>query len=111
MRLVLRNHELIVGEQVLLELRRNLRKKLRLPSDVIGRYETFLRAQAVTVADAPRREIKGLDAGDAQVLADAVAGAADVLATGDRDLLALGQRAPLPILSPRQAWESLRRGP
>jgi putative PIN family toxin of toxin-antitoxin system len=110
-RLVLRNHDLIVGEQVLLELRRNLRKKLRLPSDVIGRYETFLRAQAVTVADAPRREIKGLDAGDAQVLADAVAGAADVLATGDRDLLALGQRAPLPILSPRQAWESLRRGP
>lgn len=109
MRLVLRDHELVIGEQVLLELRRNLRKKLRLPSEVVERYDAFLRAQAVIVPDAQRIDVKGLDAGDAQVLADAVAGAADVLATGDRDLLALGPRAPLPILSPRQVWESLRR--
>ena len=110
MRLVLRDHELVIGEQVLLELRRNLSKKLRLPSEVIERYDAFLRAQAVIVPDAQRVDVKGLDAGDAQVLADAVAGAADVLATGDRDLLRLGPRAPLPILSPRQVWESLRRG-
>lgn len=109
MRLVLRDHELVIGEQVLHELRRNLSKKLRLPSEVVGRYDAFLRAQAVIVPDAQRIDVKGLDAGDAQVLADAVAGAADVLATGDRDLLTLGPRAPLPILSPRQVWESLRR--
>ncbi len=109
MRLVLRDHELVIGEQVLLELRRNLSKKLRLPSEVVERYDAFLRAQAVIVPDARRVDVKGLDAGDAQVLADAVAGAADVFATGDRDLLTLGPRAPLPILSPRQTWESLRR--
>jgi putative PIN family toxin of toxin-antitoxin system len=110
MRLVLRDHELVIGERVLLELKRNLTKKLRLPSDVIKQYDTFLRAQAVAVPDAARTDVDGLDAGDAQVLADAVAGLADALVTGDRELQALGARSPLPILSPRQLWESLRRG-
>ena len=110
MRLVLRDHELVVGEQVLLELRRNLSKKLRLPSEVSERYDALLREQAVIVPHAQRADVKGLDAGDAQVLADAVAGEAEVLATGDRELLALGPRAPLPVLSPRQVWELLRRG-
>lgn len=110
MRLVLRDHELVIGERVLLELKRNLTKKLRLPSDVIEQYDTFLRAQAVAVSDAARADVEGLDAGDAQVLADAVAASADVLVTGDQKLQALGARAPLPILSPRQLWESLRRG-
>lgn len=110
MRLVLRDHEVIVGEQVLLELRRNLSKKLRLPNEVIERYDAFLREQAVIVPHAQRADVKGLDAGDAQVLADAVAGAAGVLATGDRELLTLGPRAPSRILSPRQVWELLRRG-
>lgn len=110
MRLVLRDHEVVVGERVLLELRRNLTKKLRLPSDVIEDYDAFLRAQAVAVPNAARADVEGLDAGDAQVLADAVAGSADVLVTGDRELQALGAHAPLPILSPRQLWESLRRG-
>lgn len=108
-RLVLRDHEMVVGERVLLELRRNLTKKLRLSSEVAEEYDRFLRAQAVAVPSAPHAAIKGLDAGDAQVVADAVAGLADVLVTGDRALLSLGRLAPLPISSPRQLWESLRR--
>ena len=109
-RLVLRDHQMVVGEQVLLELRRNLTKKLRLPREVANQYDRFLRAQAVAVPHAAHAAIKGVDAGDAHVVADAVAGLADVLVTGDRDLQTLGARAPLPILSPRQLWESLRRG-
>jgi putative PIN family toxin of toxin-antitoxin system len=110
MRLVLGNHDVVVGERVLLELKRNLARKLRLPGDLIEQYDTFLRAQAVAVPNAARVDVEGLDAGDAQVLADAVAGSADVLVTGDRILQALGTRAPLLILSPRQLWELLRRG-
>ena len=110
MRLVLRDHEVVVGERVLLELRRNLAKKLRLPNEAIEQYDAFLRAQAVVVPNAPRRDVEGLDAADAQVLADAVAGLAEVLVTGDLALQELGAGAPLAILSPRQLWESLRRG-
>jgi predicted nucleic acid-binding protein len=111
MRLVLRDHELVVGERVLLELKRNLTKKLRMSADVVEGYDAFLRAQAGAVPNAARADVEGIDASDAQVLADAVAGAAEVLVTGDRELLTLGALAPLPILSPRQLWESLRYGP
>jgi predicted nucleic acid-binding protein len=37
-----------------------------------------------------------------------VAGDADLLVSGDQDLLVLASRAPLPILSPRDAWNRLR---
>jgi hypothetical protein len=41
--------------------------------------------------------------------ASAVAGSADVLVTGDKDLLSLSPAAPLPILNPRAFWELVRR--
>lgn len=110
MRVVLCDHELVVGECLLVELRRNLTKKVRPPRDLIDQYDAFLRAQAVVVPDAAPSGVKGLDAGDAQVLGDAVAAAADVLVTRDREFQTLGANAPLPVLSPRQFWEKLRRG-
>jgi len=48
---------------------------------------------------------------DRWVLAKAVAGAADVLVTGDEDLLAIRGEAPIPILDPRAFWDLLRAGP
>lgn len=41
------------------------------------------------------------DVTDLPVLAEAVAGGADVLVTGDRDLLSVAAKAPIPILAPR----------
>ena len=41
----------------------------------------------------------------------ALAGRADALITGDRDLLALAPAFPVPILSPRAAQALLRKGP
>jgi predicted nucleic acid-binding protein len=38
-------------------------------------------------------------------LVSAVAGAADVLVTGDRDLLAVAMKAPLKVGEPRGFWE------
>ena len=48
------------------------------------------------------------DPDDAWVVATAVHGGADVLVTGDAALLAAASVAPLPIVSPRGFWESLR---
>ncbi len=39
---------------------------------------------------------------------EAVAGRADVLVTGDHDLLVLGSGAPVVIQSPRTLWDALR---
>lgn len=107
-RLVLAEHDLIVGETVLMELRRNLRKKLRLSADVAAEYESFLRRQGVVTAERSNITVASLERADVNVLAEAVGGEADVLVTGDRGLLEVRTKSPIPILSPRQFWEFLR---
>lgn len=104
----LAEHQLIIGGTVLKELRKVLRHKLRLPAAVVNEMEAFLRQSATIIEDAPGIEIAVLDANDRAVLAEAVAGKADVLVTGDLDLLAVASRAPIRILAPRGFWELLR---
>ena len=108
-RLVLSEHELLTGEVNLRELRRVLRQKMRVPVPYIEEAVSLLREQTVIPRPAAAIEIKLRDADDKWVLASAVAGGADVLVTGDKDLLDLGQAAPMPILAPRAFWESLRQ--
>jgi len=45
------------------------------------------------------------------VVTEAIAGGADVLVTGDRDLLNIADKTPLPILTPRGFWQWLRAAP
>lgn len=111
LRQVLAEHELLVGERVLREVRRVLRVKLRVPQPAVDEIEQFLRTQTVVAATGTRALVKVRDADDARILAEAVAGGADVLVTGDRDLLDLADRSPLRIVTPRGFWELLRAGP
>ena len=104
----LAEHQLIVGETVLMELRQVLRRKLRLPIAAVDEMEAFLRLHATVIASAPVLEMPGLDENDRAVLAEAVTGKADVLVTGDQDLLKIASKAPIKILSPRGFWDLLR---
>lgn len=105
---VLADHELLVGETVLAELARILARKLRLAPSTVAEWDAFLRRQGELIPTGPLLRTKLRDPKDRAVLSEAVAGRADVLVTGDRDLLVLGGRAPLPMLSPREFWELLR---
>ncbi|MGA2382783.1 MAG: putative toxin-antitoxin system toxin component, PIN family [Gemmatimonadales bacterium] len=106
MNLVLAEHEVVLGETVLSELKRVLERKVRVPKATTAELDAFLRQRA-TVISASRQAPEGaLDAADAAVLAEAAAGA-DVLVTGDRQLLEL-PRPPIPIVSPRGLWDLLR---
>jgi putative PIN family toxin of toxin-antitoxin system len=111
LRQVLAEHELLVGERVLREVRRVLRVKLRVPQPAVDEIEQFLRTQTVVAATGTQALVKVRDADDARILAEAVAGGADVPVTGDRDLLDLADRSPLRIVTPRGFWELLRAGP
>ena len=61
---VLAEHQLVVGEAVLGELRRVLRTKICLPPETIAEMDTFLRHQATVVADAPPPRVKLRDPAD-----------------------------------------------
>jgi putative PIN family toxin of toxin-antitoxin system len=100
-------HELVVGETVLAELREVLGRKLKLPQTTIDEVESFLRRRAIVIAAGERRPVRDLDAADAAVVAEALAASADALVTGDGDLLRLpGSR--IKIVSPRGLWDLLR---
>jgi putative PIN family toxin of toxin-antitoxin system len=101
---VLAEHELVTGEVNLRELRRALRQKIKLPPTVIAAIEQLLREQTIVPRPAAPLDIAVRDPDDRWVLASAVAGNADVLVTGDQDLLSLGRQAPLPIMDPRGFW-------
>jgi uncharacterized protein len=108
LRTVLAEHDLVIGEVILAELRRTLATKLKVPADRIDAVVAVL--SAVPIIPKPRTpaSIDMRDASDKWILATAVAGAADVLVTGDRDLLVVAEDSPIPILTPRAFWELLR---
>lgn len=106
--LVLAEHQLIVGETVLSEVRRVLRQKMRVPAEVVGEFEALLRAEAVVVAKAKTVLIAVRDKSDMPVLAEAISGKAEVLVIGDKDLLEVVGKMPLDVLTPRGLWERLR---
>lgn len=106
--LVLAEHQLVVGVTILGELKRVLRQKMRVPSDIIHEVEALLRRDAVIVGKTKPLSIKIRDKSDMPVLAEAVSGGAVVLVTGDRDLIEVAEVVPIRILTPRGFWEQLR---
>lgn len=106
--LILAEHELIVGETVLAELRRVLSERIRAPKKLIDEFDVLLRQEARVVKKAEELPVKIRDKSDVPVLSEVVAGEAEVLVTGDRDLLAIVKKLPIQILTPRAFWEQLR---
>ena len=106
---LLAEHELLTGEVNLTELRRVLKTKLRVPMATVDSIEELLRDQTIVQKPRKRLGIEIRDPADAWVLASAVAADAELLVTGDRDLLDIAAQAPLRIVDPRGCWETLRQ--
>lgn len=109
LRLALAEHELITAEVVLDELERVLRHKIGAPEPVFSDAVSLLRSHHVEPDSVPEPDVPVRDPDDARVLASAMAAKAEILVTGDRDLLELQSDVTRPrILSPRAFWEELR---
>lgn len=108
-RLVLAEHTLLTGEIILSETSRVLTRKLGVPREKAAEVEQLLRRHHVerTSDTAPPVEVRDPD--DAIVLATAIAANADVLVTGDSDLLDVaGEVEALRIETPRTFWETVQ---
>lgn len=107
--LVLVDHELVTGEQVLRELDRALRRKLKLPPVRTREILEFVAGQAIETAAGSKAANASVDPPDALVLGEALAARADVFVTGDAALVKLARLKGMSILNPRQFWETLRQ--
>ena len=111
-RFALAEHELIVGQVVLDELKRVLKQKIHLPDEQIQEILTFLESQTVQPKPTSPSPTPVRDEDDQWVLASALAAKADVLVTGDKDLLDVADEvAGLTITDPRGFWNLVRKRP
>ena len=111
-RLVLAEHELITADVVLNELKRVLTHKIHLPGEQIQEILTFLESQTVQPKPISPSPIPVRDEDDQWVLASALAAKADVLVTGDKDLLDVANEVSgLTITDPRGFWNLAKKRP
>lgn len=97
----LSEHELILCDDLLSEITRNLRQRIKLPTRIVDTIKEFLLEHSIREDAEPLPENSCRDADDIKILGLAVAAKADYIVTGDKDLLVLGVFRQIPILSPR----------
>lgn len=108
LQVVLAEHQLLVGKTVLTELERVLEDKLRTPTRQVTEIIAFVSEYAEVVAPIAPATWPERDPDDQWVAAAALDGTADVLVTGDKDLLDARHGTHLRVVTPRGLWDLLR---
>ena len=101
--LVIEEHELITGEVVLSELRIVLRRKFGVSPGTIAQIEGFLRQYHVESVPRKLPSLQLSDRNDLIVIASALDARADMVVTGDAEMLRI-KNAGIRILNPREFW-------
>jgi putative PIN family toxin of toxin-antitoxin system len=105
---VLRSHELVVSDALFEELVRVLDKKFGAKPDLIREVIHLLHQDTVFAEPTERVDVKLKDKDDLVILSAALGGSADLLITGDKELLSLKRVGRMAIVSPRGFWSKLR---
>ncbi|MFH1351082.1 MAG: putative toxin-antitoxin system toxin component, PIN family [Pseudomonadota bacterium] len=108
LREVFASHELFISEQVLNELERVLKLKFGVRHDLIDDFIWLLQQDSALSQPSQLPRVELQDKEDLTILGAAITAGAEVLITGDKELLDLGLVENLEILSPRQFWEKLK---
>lgn len=101
--------DLITSQPLLAELETVLTRKFEFPSSMAASIRAELEALSEMVEPVQIKRVTRTVADDV-VLATAVVGGAEVLVTGDKELLGMGGYEGIPIQSPRVLAEALEEG-
>jgi putative PIN family toxin of toxin-antitoxin system len=110
MEVCLSEHEISLSDDLLDEILRNLRDKIKLQKNVIDNIGALLREHSTFSIPLPLASDVCRDPDDIKILGLAVASKVDYIVTGDKDLLALKSFEGIPILNPRSFSNILYSG-
>jgi putative PIN family toxin of toxin-antitoxin system len=105
----LESHEIILSEPIIVEVTRNLHKKLKLPKNIINQVESYLRSTSTMIEPAEVDSAICRDKGDLAVLGTAEAGGAKYIVSGDKALLILKKYSGIAIIDPRAFWQAVKK--
>ena len=105
---VLSAHDLLVSDYLFQELEQVLLQKFLLPPSLVTDILALLRQDSIPCEASPSIDLLLKDVDDVPILSCAINGGADMLVTGDKELLGLTKVEDVPILSPRAFWEHLK---
>jgi len=111
LREILTSHQLVVSAALFNELRRVLRKKPQIPDELIDDAIEMLQQDAHFATPSTLSDVKIRDKDGLMILLSALDGSADLLVTGDKELLNLGKIQDMEIVSPRGFWTKIRTQP
>jgi uncharacterized protein len=109
LKLVLSEYEIVIPDVIAGEVRRVLTTKLKAGQGALSAAEAVLERFDIVPSEDTPSPISLKDPDDERVLADAIAAGAEILVSGDEDLLVIAAESPIRILSPR-AFLMLARG-
>jgi len=107
--LCLKEHEICLSERILEEVESALESKLKMRREHVSFYSNFLRKSSVMGAAVDVDESVCRDRNDLHVLGLAEKAGAEIIISGDDDLLELRSFKGIPILSPREFLERQRK--
>jgi putative PIN family toxin of toxin-antitoxin system len=108
LRTVIEFHELVVSDHLIAEIRRVLKDKFGASPELVNDVVWLLRQDTIAADILPPADLPLKDPADRAIVSSAINGAAEVLITGDKEVLNLRRVGSLEILTPRQFWEKER---
>ena len=106
--LCLEEHKLVVSEELLAEVHRNLVKRIKLPDTMAVEFCQFLRNSGIMAKPSAVPAATCRDPKDLFLLGLSESAKADYLVTGDKDLHAVKWNGTAKIVTPRQFWEKCK---
>lgn len=111
LRTVIEFHELVVSDALFHEIKRVLREKFGASDALIADVLWLLQQDTLFAESEPLAGLRLKDSADIAMVSSAINGRAELLVTGDKEILALKIIGDLEIVSPRQFWERIKSQP
>ncbi|MCK5850434.1 MAG: putative toxin-antitoxin system toxin component, PIN family [Kiritimatiellae bacterium] len=108
---VLENHELTTSLEILVELKRILTKKFKVPAEQVEEVLDLVHTSAMIAEPDTQATYKITDMDDILHLSAAEVAQCEFFVTGDKELWSVSPIGTMRVLSPRDFWKAIQAQP